>query len=70
MVIVIARPLDQFLDQFHGKCAGAVMMYSQAENVFFLGYNFALKSFASLREAFSNAYPNKKVSRKRLCTDW
>jgi hypothetical protein len=35
------------------------MVYSRAERVFILEHYFASKSFAAVREAFSNAYPDK-----------
>jgi hypothetical protein len=46
------------------SCAGANMVYSRAERVFILEHHFASKSFAAVREAFSNAYRDKKVSNK------
>jgi hypothetical protein len=46
------------------SCAGANVVYSRAERVFILEYHFALKSFAAVREAYSNAYPDKEVRNK------
>jgi hypothetical protein len=50
------------------------MMYSRAERVFILEHDFAAKSFAAVREAFSNAYPDKEVPNKitihRLATKY
>jgi hypothetical protein len=43
------------------SCAGANVVYSRAERVFILEHYFASKSLAAVREAFSNAYPDKKV---------
>jgi hypothetical protein len=40
------------------------MVYSRAERVFILEHYFASKSFAAVREAFSNAYPDKEVPNK------
>jgi hypothetical protein len=40
------------------------MMYSRDERVFILEHYFTQKSFAVVREAFSNAYPNKEVPNK------
>jgi hypothetical protein len=40
------------------------MMYSRAERVFILEHYFASKSFSAVREAFSNAYPDKEVPNK------
>jgi hypothetical protein len=40
------------------------MTYSRAEHVFILEHNFASKSFAAVREAFNNAYPDKEVPNK------
>jgi hypothetical protein len=40
------------------------MVYSRAERVFILEHYFASKSFAAVREAFSNAYSDKEVSNK------
>jgi hypothetical protein len=40
------------------------MVYSRAEHVFILEHYFASKSFAAVREAFSNAYPDKEVPNK------
>jgi hypothetical protein len=37
------------------------MVYSRAERVFILEHYFASKSLAAVREAFSNAYPDKEV---------
>jgi hypothetical protein len=37
------------------------MVYSRAERVFILEHYFASKSFVAVREAFSNAYPDKGV---------
>jgi hypothetical protein len=40
------------------------MVYSQAERVFILENYFASKSFAPVREAFSNVYPGKGIPNK------
>jgi hypothetical protein len=40
------------------------MVYSRAESVFILEHCFASKSFAAVRETFSNAYPDKEVPSK------
>jgi hypothetical protein len=40
------------------------MVYSLAERVFILEHYFALKSFAALREALNNAYPDKEALKK------
>jgi hypothetical protein len=40
------------------------MVYSRAERVFILEHYFASKSFAAVREAFSNAHPDKEVPNK------
>jgi hypothetical protein len=40
------------------------MVYSRAERVFILEHYFASKSFAAVREAFSNVYPDKEVPNK------
>jgi hypothetical protein len=48
------------------SCAGAKMVYSRAERVFILEHNFASKSFAAVREAFSNAYTDKEVPNKTI----
>jgi hypothetical protein len=40
------------------------MVYSRAECVFILEHYFASKSFAAVREGFSNAYPDKEVQNK------
>jgi hypothetical protein len=37
------------------------MECSRAERVFILEHHFASKSFAAVREAFSNAYPDKEL---------
>jgi hypothetical protein len=39
-------------------------VYSKAERVFILEHYFTSKSFAAVREAFSNAYPDKEVPNK------
>jgi hypothetical protein len=50
------------------------MGYSRAERVFILEHHFARKSFAALREAFRNSYPDKEVPNKttmhRLVTEY
>jgi hypothetical protein len=45
----------------HKLRADPNMMYSRAERVFILEQYFASKSSAAVREAFSNAYPDKEV---------
>jgi hypothetical protein len=40
------------------------MVYSQAEHVFILEHYLASKSFAAVREAFSNVYPDNEVWNK------
>jgi hypothetical protein len=46
------------------SCAGANMAYSRVERVFIFEHYFASKLFAAVREAFSNAYPDKEVANK------
>jgi hypothetical protein len=46
------------------SCADANMAYSRTESVFILEHCFASKSFAAIREAFGNAYPDKEVPNK------
>jgi hypothetical protein len=41
-------------------------MYSWAERVLILEHHFASKSFAAVREAFSDAYPDKEVPNKTV----
>jgi hypothetical protein len=41
------------------------MLHSRAERVFILEHYFASKSSVAIREAFSNAYPDKEVSNKK-----
>jgi hypothetical protein len=45
-------------------CASANMVYSRAERMFILEHYFASKSFAAVREAFINAYSDRKVPYK------
>jgi hypothetical protein len=52
--------------QLRKSCAVANMMYSRAERVFILEHYFALKSFAAVREAFSNVYPDNEVPNKKI----
>jgi hypothetical protein len=40
------------------------MVYSRAERMFILEHYFTSKSFAAVREAFSNAYRDKEVPNK------
>jgi hypothetical protein len=40
------------------------MLYSRAEPVFVREHYLAAKSFAAVREALSNAYPDKEVPNK------
>jgi hypothetical protein len=42
------------------------MVYSRAELVPIFEHYFGSKSFAAVREAFSNAYPNKEVPNKTM----
>jgi hypothetical protein len=42
------------------------MVYSRAERVFILEHHFTSKSFAAVREAFSNANPDKEVPKKTI----
>jgi hypothetical protein len=37
------------------------MVHSPTERVFILEHYFASKSFAAVREAFSNVYPDREV---------
>jgi hypothetical protein len=48
------------------SCAGTNMVYSRAEHVFILENYFASKSFAAVREAFINAYPDKEVPNRTI----
>jgi hypothetical protein len=50
--------------QLRKSRAGANTAYQQAESVFILENVFASKSFATVCEAFSNAYPDKEVPNK------
>jgi hypothetical protein len=56
--------LGRCLRQLRKSCAGADVVYSQAERVFILEHYFTSKSSAAVREAFSNAYPDKEVPNK------
>jgi hypothetical protein len=42
------------------------MVYSREKRVFILEHYFASKSSAAVREAFSNAYPDKEVPNKTI----
>jgi hypothetical protein len=42
------------------------MVCSVTERVFILEHYFALKSLATVREAFSNAHPDKEVPNKKI----
>jgi hypothetical protein len=42
------------------------MVCSRAERMFILEHYFESKSFAAVREAFSNAYPDKEVPNKTI----
>jgi hypothetical protein len=46
------------------RYAGTNMVYSRAESVLILEHYFQSKWFAAVREAFSNAYPDKAVPNK------
>jgi hypothetical protein len=50
--------------QLRKSCAGANMVYSGTKRVIVLEHYLALKSFAAVREAFSNAYSDTKVWNK------
>jgi hypothetical protein len=52
--------LGRYSHQLRKSCAGANMMYSRAKRVFILKHYFTSKSFAAVRETFSNAYPDKQ----------
>jgi hypothetical protein len=62
-VTLVAKPLFTPLSKSY---AGANIVYSRAERVFVLEHCFPLKSFATVREAFSNVYPDKKVRNKTI----
>jgi hypothetical protein len=47
--------------QLRKSCAGASMMYAQAESVFILERYFTPMSFVAARETSSNACPDKEV---------
>jgi hypothetical protein len=57
-VTLVARPLSR---QLRKSCTGVNMVNSRTERVFFLKHCFASTSFDAVREAFSNAYPDKEV---------
>jgi hypothetical protein len=61
-VTLVARPLLTPVAQ--SRCELGVFTYSRVEHVFILEHYLALKSFAAVREAFSNTYPDKKVPNK------
>jgi hypothetical protein len=48
--------------QLRKNCAGVNTMYSQAERVTILEHYFTPKSFAAVREEFSNVYPENKTT--------
>jgi hypothetical protein len=57
----IARPLLTPVAQI---CTSSNMVQSRGERVFILEHYFASKSSSAVREAFSNAYPDKEVTSK------
>jgi hypothetical protein len=50
--------------QLRKSYAAANVVYSRTERVFIFEHHFVSKSFAAVREAFSNAYPDKEVPNK------
>jgi hypothetical protein len=64
--VKVTRLLGRCSRQLRKSCARASVMYSWAERVFILEHYFASKSFAAVREAFSNAYPDKEVPNKTI----
>jgi hypothetical protein len=60
----LALLLGRCSRQLHKSCAGANMMYSQAEHVFILKHYFASKLCAAVREAFCTMCPDKEVLNK------
>jgi hypothetical protein len=60
-VSLIALPLLTLVAR---RCSGVNMVYSWAERLLIPELYFASKSFAAVREAFSNAYPDKEVPNK------
>jgi hypothetical protein len=46
------------------------MLLSGAERVSIFEHYIASKSFAAVREAFNNTYPDKEVPNKTEYTDW
>jgi hypothetical protein len=53
--------LGRCLQKLRNSCAGAIVVYSRTELVFILEHFVASESFAAVREAFSNPYPEKEV---------
>jgi hypothetical protein len=62
MVTLVARPLLTPVK----SCTGENTVYSQAEHVFILKHYFSTKSYAAVREVFSNAYPDKEVPNETI----
>jgi hypothetical protein len=62
--------LGRWSRQLRRSCAGANMVYSQAEFVFILENYFTLKLFAAVHKSCGKAYPDKKVPHKKQYTDW
>jgi hypothetical protein len=56
--------LGRYSLQLRKSCAVANMVYSRSERVLILEHYFTSKSFAAVREAFSNAYPDKELLNK------
>jgi hypothetical protein len=56
--------LGRFSHQLRTNRAGMNIVYSREEREFILEHYFASKSFAAIREAFTNAYPDKEVPNK------
>jgi hypothetical protein len=48
------------------SCSGANYVFPSPESMFILEYYFASKSFATVRKAFSSAYPDKELPNKTL----
>jgi hypothetical protein len=69
----LSKPPPWHSSQGHPSCQAAAhascqklcranMIYSRAERVLILEYYFTVKLFPAVREAFSNANPDKKIS--------
>jgi hypothetical protein len=59
---VETQPIDRHVLRYKNQISQGHTVYSRAVRVFIVQHYFSSQSFAAVREAFSNAYPDREVS--------